>query len=170
MLSDTVGFIHKLPPSLVKAFRSTLEEVKSADLLLHVVDCSDPSYLDQMRTTNETLTELNAGSISTIVVYNKADKCEEPITYPKVNGENKIYISAKEGTSLELLVQVILEHVYADYVEANFLIPFQMGTLVSYFRENATILEQDYREEGTLLRVNCHKADKDKYAQYLVTE
>lgn len=167
LLSDTVGFIHKLPHGLVKAFRSTLEEVQSAQLLLHIVDCSDPCYLDQMKTTTQTLADLNAGGIPTIIVYNKADKCQEPISYPKGNGENKIYISAKEDTSIQMLVQLILQRIYADFVDAEFLLPFDKGSLVSYFRENATIMEQTYEEGGTKLLVRCHKADKDKYSRYL---
>lgn len=170
LLSDTVGFIHKLPTGLVKAFRSTLEEVKNADLLLHVVDCSDVCYRKQMETTMETLNELGAGSIPTIVVYNKADKCESMVDYPKKNGQWKVFISAKEASSIRLLTELIVEQIYVSFVEASFLIPFQKGGVVSYFRENATILKQEYTENGTALYVKCHKADRDKYAKYLQEE
>ena len=74
LLTDTVGFIHKLPHGLVKAFRSTLEEIKGADLLLQVVDVSDPGYQEQMETTKETLRELGAGDIPMLIVFNKADR------------------------------------------------------------------------------------------------
>ena len=80
LLSDTVGFIHKLPHSLVKAFRSTLEEVKNADLLLQVVDYADPFHVQQMKTTQETIAELSAGDIPMITVFNKADLCEESVS------------------------------------------------------------------------------------------
>lgn len=170
LLSDTVGFIHNLPHSLVKAFRSTLEEVQNADLLLQVVDCSDPHHSEQMETTRRTLLELQAGNIPMLTVYNKADICGEEIVYPRKVGEDKIYISAKERDSLELLISVILDKVYADYVEAEFLIPYDKGNIVSYFRENAHIHSQEYVESGTKLAVRCHLADRDKYAAYCLSE
>lgn len=166
LLSDTVGFIHNLPHSLVKAFRSTLEEVKNADLLLQVVDYSDVHHTEQMKTTGQTLLELQAGNIPMITVYNKADLYEGDISYPRKAGEDKLYISARESSSLELLVSVILDKVYSDYVEAEFLIPYDKGNIVSYFRENAHIHSQEYEERGTRLLVKCHLADRDKYASY----
>ena len=166
LLSDTVGFIHKLPHSLVKAFRSTLEEVQNADLLLHVVDYSDAFYREQMETTRETLQELEAGGIPSVTVYNKVDLCEEQIDYPKVVGD-KIYISAKDETSLLTLTELILEKIYADFVKECFLIPYAKGNIVSYFMENAHIISQEYAENGTKLVVKCHSADKEKYAEYI---
>lgn len=170
LLSDTVGFIHKLPHGLVKAFRSTLEEVQNADLLLHVVDCSDPYHREQMETTKKTLVELQAGDIPIITVYNKADRCTELIAYPKISGTDKIYISAKEESSLAMLVSMILDKVYSDYVEAEFLLPYDRGNVVSYFRENAHIYSQEYMENGTKLSVKCHKADREKYSSYLLCQ
>lgn len=167
LLSDTVGFIHKLPHTLVKAFRSTLEEAKNADLLLQVVDYSDSFYTEQMQTTNQTLAELSAGDVPMITVFNKADLCEEKISYPKIHG-NKIYISAKEEASISMLVDMIVEKVYSDYVNVTLLIPYEKGSIVSYFRENAHIISQEYRDDGTELVVNCHKADRDKYEQYVL--
>lgn len=166
LLSDTVGFIHKLPHTLVRAFRSTLEEVRNADLLIQVVDYSDPFYQEQMKITEETLAELGAGDIPMIIVYNKADLCDEEISYPRIY-ENKIYVSAKEDTSILMLVQMIIEHVYSDLVEVKLEIPYDKGNIVSYFRENAQILSQAYEENGTEIVVKCHKADCDKYREYI---
>ena len=168
LLSDTVGFIHNLPHSLVKAFRSTLEEVKNADLLLQVVDYSDPHHSEQMETTGQTLAELQAGNIPMLIVYNKADLCGKEINYPRKTGEDKLYISAKEKDSLVLLIAAILDKVYSDYVEAEFLIPYDKGNIVSYFRENAHVHSQEYEESGTKLAVRCHLADRDKYASYCI--
>ena len=168
LLSDTVGFIHKLPHGLVKAFHSTLEEVENADLLLHVADCSDPYCKEHMKTTQETLAELHAGEIPVITVYNKADKSGEEFPYPQIVGDNKIYISAKEPDSIALLADMILEKVYSDFVSAEFLIPYEKGNVVSYFMEHGQIISQEYQEMGTLLRTKCHKADRDKYRQFLV--
>lgn len=169
LLSDTVGFIDKLPHSLVKAFRSTLEEVKNADLLLHVVDYSDEYYREQMQTTVETLRELEAGNIPVITVYNKADKRDDGIDYPKLVGD-KIYLSAKDNMSLNALTELILEKIYADYVTVTFLIPYEKGGLVSYFMENAQIINQEYKENGTKLTVKCYPADKEKYSSYIIED
>lgn len=167
LLTDTVGFIHKLPHGLVKAFRSTLEEIKGADLLLQVVDVSDPGYQEQMETTKETLRELGAGDIPMLIAFNKADRLFENL-YPRTAGTNKIYISARQPESIELLVKEIIRRVYADYEEIQLLIPYEKGSIVSYLQENAQILEQTYEPEGTRMRVNCHHADAGKYEQYVV--
>lgn len=106
LLSDTVGFIHQLPAGLVKAFRSTLEEAREADLLLHVLDYSDESYRKQREVTEETLTELGAGDIPVIYVYNKADRCMEADQLPVIR-DNRIYMSAKTGAGIPELVELI---------------------------------------------------------------
>lgn len=167
LLTDTVGFIHKLPHGLVKAFRSTLEEIKGADLLLQVVDVSDPGHQEQMETTKETLRELGAGDIPMLIVFNKSDRLIQN-TYPRTAGMNKIYISARQPESIVLLVNEIIRRVYADYEEVRLLIPYDKGSIVSYLQENAQILEQTYEPEGTRMRVNCHHADARKYEQYVV--
>ncbi len=167
LLSDTVGFIHKLPHHLVKAFHATLEEVQNADLLLQVVDVSDPHHKEQMVTTQELLTQLHAADVPMITVYNQADRCEQPVEYPKRNGADKVCICAKEESSLKLLVQMIVEQVYKDYVSAEFLIPYADGEVTSYFMEQAQVTDSAYEENGTRIRVKCHRADKDKYQKYL---
>lgn len=167
LLSDTVGFIHKLPHHLVKAFHATLEEVQNADLLLQVVDVSDPHHKEQMLTTQELLTQLHAADVPMITVYNQADRCEQPVEYPKRNGADKVCICAKEESSLYLLVQMIVEQVYKDYVSAEFLIPYADGEVTSYFMEQAQVTDSAYEENGTRIRVKCHRADKDKYQKYL---
>lgn len=168
LLSDTVGFIHRLPHGLVKAFHSTLEEVLNADLLIQVVDCSDPYYREQMNTTKQTLTELNAGKIPMITVFNKADKCGGKVAYPHITGGDKIYLSAKEPSSIKLLTDLILDKVYSGYVEAGFLIPYEKGNVLSYFMEHAHVLRQEYEERGTFIETRCHKADRNKYEEYLI--
>lgn len=219
LLTDTVGFIHKLPHGLVKAFRSTLEEIKGADLLLQVVDVSDPGYQEQMETTKETLRELGAGDIPMLIVFNKADRLTDTAnttkkpqnqreqdqklqdqklqdqklqnqmlqlhktpdqekelpqisfgesTYPRTAGMNKIYISARQPESIELLVKEITRRVYADYEEVRLLIPYEKGSIVSYLQEKAQVLEQTYEPEGTWMHVSCHHADARKYEQYVV--
>lgn len=165
LLSDTVGFIHKLPHGLVKAFRATLMELQEADLLLQVVDYSDPYYQRQMETTRETITQLGAGAIPMLTVFNKMDCVKESLAYPKVTGD-KVYISAKEDKSLIVLTEQILKRVYAGFKEMYLLIPYEEGRVVSYFMENTQVLSMDYEKEGTRLHVRCHPGDKEKYSCY----
>lgn len=166
LLSDTVGFIHKLPHGLVKAFRSTLEEVASADLLLHVIDYSDSDYKHQIAVTEETLRELNAGQIPVIYVYNKVDLCGERI--PRVQDGEHIFMSAKTDQGLTELIGMITKKLYASYRETEFLFPYAMGNLVSYFMEQAKVIKFSYEENGIYLKVSCSNADYEKYREYLI--
>lgn len=165
-LVDTVGFIHKLPHGLVQAFHSTLEEVKYADLLVQVVDFSDENYRHQMEVTNETLKELEAGDIPQIIVYNKADRCHME-GLPRIK-DTQIYISAKNDIGIAELAELIKAKMYAGNADCEFLIPYDKGSIVSYFMENATVLEQEYREDGIYLLLNCSKADMEKHKEYAI--
>lgn len=165
LLSDTVGFINKLPHNLVQAFHSTLEEVKYADLLLEVVDYSDENHKEQMQVTADTLRELGAEQIPCIHVYNKCDGLIGPL--PQIRGDN-IYMAAKKGIGLEELIEMISSHIYQDYVDCVMLIPYTEGALVSYFSENATIRDTEYLAEGTKITMNCLLKDLKKYKQYVV--
>ena len=165
LISDTVGFINKLPHNLVQAFHSTLEEVKYADLLLEIVDYSDENHKDQMKVTEDTLRELGAEQIPCIHVYNKCDGIIEPL--PQIRGDD-IYMAAKRGIGLEELVEMISSHIYQNYVDCVMLIPYTEGALVSYFSENATVKETEYLAEGTKLTMNCLLKDLKKYKQYVV--
>ena len=176
LLSDTVGFIRRLPTSLVEAFKSTLEEMKEADLLLHVVDCSDPHARDMMDTTRDTITELGAGHIPVITVYNKADKCEPQVRYPRRGAQERtasnelsdsIYISAKDATSLDMLRDMILEKVYADYEEEQLLVPYDRGGLIAYLTQNTQVLAMEYTADGTLVTVRAHRAVLDGFQKKL---
>ncbi len=164
-LADTVGFIHKLPHGLVKAFRSTLEEVKNADLLLHVIDYADENYKKQIEVTEETLRELGAGEIPVIYIYNKADLCMDKL--PEIRG-NRIYMSAKKKEGLSELVDMITQILYASNKEVAFLIPYDKGQIVSRLCENAEVLVQNYIETGVYLVVNCQKEDRERYKEYIV--
>lgn len=165
LLSDTVGFVSKLPHDLVKAFRSTLEEVREADLLLHVVDFSDENFKEQVAVTKETLAELKADHIPTIYVYNKADLKVDIL--PLVR-ENSIYMSAKTKAGLEELVELIQKYVFNDYKECEMLIPYDKGQIVSYLNEQATVKQTEYLENGIKIEVCCKKRDYEKYKEYLL--
>ncbi|QSB11278.1 GTPase HflX [Lysinibacillus fusiformis] len=165
LLTDTVGFVSKLPHHLVKAFRSTLEEARDADLLLHVVDVSNAEHGFMMNVTNETLKAVGVEDIPTIYVYNKADIADVP--YPVVSGDN-IWISAKQGIGLEELVQLIRQHIFSHYVKCDMLIPYDQGNVVSYLNEQASVFNTAYEEDGTLLSLEVKVADYAKYQHYVV--
>src|SRR5699024_2207218 len=133
LLTDTVGFINKLPHHLVKAFRSTLEEVVEADLLVHVVDYFNPHYEEQIVLTNEILAEIGVEDIRVIYAYNKTDVVEG---VQEDNDENHVYVSGKNKLGMEALTQAISEHVVHDYVHCELLIPYTEGQVVAYFNEN----------------------------------
>lgn len=165
LLTDTVGFVSKLPHHLVKAFRSTLEEAREANLLLHVVDVSNDEYRFMMDVTNDTLKAIDVEDIPTVYVYNKSDLAS--LEYPLVSGDN-IWISAKEGAGLDELVQIIRKQIFSDYIICDMIIPYDQGAVVSYLNEYATILETGYEEEGTLLKVEVKEADYNKFEHYVV--
>jgi len=165
LLTDTVGFVSKLPHHLVKAFRSTLEEARDADLLLHVVDVSNSEHGFMMDVTNETLKAVGVEGIPTIYVYNKADLAQVP--YPVVSGDN-IWVSAKEAVGLEELIQLIRQHIFSNYVTCEMLIPYDQGNIVSYLNEHASVSNTAYEEGGTLLSLEVKEADYAKYQQYVV--
>ena len=128
LLTDTVGFVSKLPHQLVKAFRSTLEEVTEADLLLHVVDLSHPEFQTQIEITNKVLDELGVKETPMVYVYNKADLVEDEFT---PSTKEAVRISAKNLTNIDTLIDCIKSHIFQHYVKASFLIPYDRGNLVS---------------------------------------
>lgn len=167
LLSDTVGFISKLPHNLIKAFRSTLDEAREADLLVQVVDYSDENHMEYIRVTLDTLKELGADTIPMITVFNKADLCDMG-EMPIRQGEDKLYISAKSDAGIEALVDLIAEKLSGGYEDCEFLFPYQRGDLVSYINEQGVVFETDYREDGVYMRANVKKSDAEKYKKFLV--
>lgn len=168
LLSDTVGFIHKLPHHLIDAFHSTLEEAGEADILLQVVDYSDINYKEQIAETERTLKELGADGVPMIYIYNKADKVEAdrlPIVKP-----DSIYMSAKEKIGLEELICLIEKKLAGSYRECTMLIPYTDGRAVSYLNENAVVHDTQYQEDGVFMRLNCKAEDYRYYEKYFVRE
>ena len=165
LLTDTVGFVSKLPHQLVKAFRSTLEEVTEADLLLHVVDLSHPEFQTQIEITNKVLDELGVKETPMVYVYNKADLVEDEFT---PSTKEAVRISAKNLTNIDTLIDCIKSHIFQHYVKASFLIPYDRGNLVSYLNEHANVFETEYLENGTLITVECSEHDAERLAEYKV--
>lgn len=180
LLSDTVGFIHKLPHNLVEAFHSTLEEAKEADILLQVVDYSDEHYKEQIAVTNQTLKKLGAEGIPMLYIYNKSDLVS-PDDVPGLAGvtperltehlpvvtDAGIYLSAKKRVGMEELIGLIEKTLSGGYRECTLLIPFTDGRAVSYLNENAVVYETEYLENGVRMRVNCRQEDYGYYEKYL---
>ncbi len=165
LLTDTVGFVSKLPHQLVKAFRSTLEEVTEADLLLHVVDLSHPEFQTQIEITNKVLDELGVKETPMVYVYNKADLIADEFT---PSTKEAVRISAKNLTNIDTLIDCIKSHIFQHYVKASFLIPYDRGNLVSYLNEHANVFETEYLENGTLITVECSEHDAERLAEYKV--
>lgn len=154
-LSDTVGFIDKLPHNLVDAFRSTLEEACEADLLLQVVDVSDPYYKEHMRVTADTLAELGAGHIPQIIVYNKADNIPEIAPLPRV-GNRQIHMAARNGIGIPQLMELIIGEIYGNLFSAKVLLPYTEGSLYSLMQREASISCQEYRADGIYLELEVN--------------
>ncbi|WP_219834996.1 GTPase HflX [Paenibacillus sp. R14(2021)] len=166
LLTDTVGFVSQLPHHLIKAFRSTLEEVAEADLLVQVVDYANLEYERLIEVTNDTLRELGAGHIPMIYAYNKTDLTGE--RYPRTD-EDKVYLSVKENQGLEELVALVRDRIFQDYVQVEVVIPFSEGRLIAFFNANGNVQATSYEENGTRLTMECKRVDYEKY-QHLFVE
>ena len=164
LLTDTVGFVNKLPHHLIKAFRSTLEEVVHADLIIHVVDCSEKNDQLFMEVTDATLKSIGIQNKPIIYAYNKADLIDFEIPYVK---DDCVFLSAKERVGLDELIQVISKHIFKDYVKCEMIIPYQEGQLLSYFMNHASVEAVEYLENGTKLKMECKFRDFKKYQKYV---
>lgn len=148
ILSDTVGFVSKLPHQLVEAFKSTLLEAAEADLLIQVIDVSDPNYRQMIKTTEKTLKEIGVDNIPMIYAFNKADKANIP--YPTVEG-NQFTYCARDQKSIEMLLSILKKELFKDYETHTFLIPFSEGQYVDLLNKNANIQSTEYQADGTLI-------------------
>jgi GTP-binding protein HflX len=160
LLTDTVGFVSQLPHHLVKAFRSTLEEVAEADLLIQVVDASNPEYEKHIQVTNDTLKELGADHIPMIFAYNKSDLTD--LVYPRLE-DDLVYLSAKQNSGIEELTKLIRERIFQNYMACEILIPYEQGRLVAYFNEHAHIQSTIYEPDGTRLKLECRVSDFQQF-------
>ena len=166
ILIDTVGFVSRLPHSLVEAFKSTLEEVRYADLLIHVVDSSYENRDFYMEVTNKVIEQIGAGDKDQIVAYNKMDIAKSvPLD---VSGHEAVYLSAKTGENVNVLVEKIREKIFGGRVEMTLLIPYQRGDITSYLCENAQIFSMEYEEEGALLHGKLEQEDALRYGSFAV--
>ena len=170
ILTDTVGFIQRLPHQLVAAFQSTLEEVVESDVLLHVIDVSHELYKEQSNAVYKVLEQIGAKDKTIITVYNKIDKLPEDSALPErlAREENSICISAKGRKNLDGLLALIAENLKLQSIEADFMIPYSDTAIVSKLHEAGTVLEQEYLAEGTRLKVRLDAAQLGEYEKYMV--
>lgn len=174
-LTDTVGFIRKLPHDLVEAFKSTLEEVIYSDLLIHVVDCSSPEVKDQIEAVENVLEELEAIEIPKIMSLNKMDKVDnsylEALKKDYLNTEqylDVIEISARDGINLERLLELISIHLPEKLVQVNYLIPYSDSSIAAYLHRNANITLQEYRDDGIFIEAKVDEEVKNKTKDYII--
>ncbi len=158
LISDTVGFISKLPTQLVNAFSATLEELKYAELILHVVDMSNPDYAEQMRVTDELARELCDEGTPTVYIFTKCDLA--PVKLPA--GENRVCISSVTGEGISDLMELMRKKLDSKSIKFEILIPFSKSGALDMLYKNAVITNVEYGAEGTLVTGKC---DSKTYGQ-----
>lgn len=163
LLIDTVGFVSRLPHQLIKAFRSTLEEVTKANLILNVVDISNQDYNRQIFTTETVLKELGVKEVPIINIYNKIDK------FDGLSAGEGIYISAARDENIEDLINEINKHLFNRIYTVKLNIPYTKGNLYNFFKEKANILDEKYENEGIKILVELDEELYNKY-NYLIIE
>lgn len=175
LLSDTVGFVSNLPHKLVKAFRSTLEEVCEADLLIHVVDRSNEDYKSQIEVTNATLAQIGAGHIPVVYAYNKADLVKEEALIESQNEtssmdaqEDIVFISAKKGDGMDELIELLCKRLYPDEVRTKILIPYDQGALMAKINALTNIISSNCEEEGMVYEIQCNEQMYQQVESYVI--
>lgn len=170
LITDTVGFIRKLPHDLIEAFKSTLEEVLYADLLIHVVDGSNPDYEEQISVVMEVLRELGADDKPTIMAINKIDKCPGKFAAEEyIGAENVAYISASEKIGLLQLLELIEKHSAMQSSIAQLLIPYGDGSVISEIYGSANeVIEEQYREDGIYIKAEVDEITLGRLSKYLI--
>jgi GTP-binding protein HflX len=159
MVTDTVGFIRKLPHHLIKAFYSTLEEARYADIILHVIDISSPHILTHKEVVQQTLDMLNIKEIPILNVYNKIDEFMPEVGID-LNAPDTLGISAKEGENINSLLEKIEEILYQEMKKFKVFIPYHLAEILTYCHQNGERLEEEYANEGIYLSGYIHR---DKY-------
>ncbi len=169
LLVDTVGFIHKLPHQLVAAFRATLEEVTSSDLLLHIVDTSHPEFKKQIVAVEKVLQELDALGKPMITIFNKMDLIKNKPLLPRLKRKYKdsISISAKKGLGLDRLYDRIIEHFGKDRSTIELIIPQARSDLVNLVYEKGTVLSRKYNGKDILLQAQLDQKTVQRLKEFI---
>ncbi|MGP1569691.1 MAG: GTPase HflX [Eubacteriales bacterium] len=162
IITDTVGFVSKLPHSLINAFKSTLEELLYSDLIVHVIDMTSEDFQFKLDVTREVLSQLGVTDKKEIVVFNKKDIA---VTKPQYSGES-LLISAKTGEGVSELLNCIKSSLFSDRKYAEILLPYERGDIISYLCEKANVKDIQYLENGTLVKVDLSTADYARLQSY----
>jgi len=164
-LSDTVGFVRHLPHQLVEAFKSTLEEVAAADLIVHVIDGSHPDPMEQIRAVRKVIVEVGGGDIPEIIAINKADIAAPEVMMQILRAEpNSFAFSARTGFGIDTLLKAIETNLPRPRVEVRTTIPFNRGDLVSAIHDRGEIMSEEYSEHGTTIHAMVDGALAEKLA------
>ena len=176
LLTDTVGFIQKLPHTLVSAFQATLEETAEADLLIHVVDASDVNYELQIQAVVEVLKEIGAENKPAIFVFNKADKLpvlqfpDNHVEKRMLQGREGVVISAKNPAGLEILREKIKSFFAQSNITLKLCIPYDKGHLVTRLHDVAKVEAIDYNDKGTIMELTMSVSDAEPYLKYEIKD
>ena len=165
LLSDTVGFIRKLPHQLIEAFKATLEELEYADLIVHVIDVSNPEWEKQADVVNRLITELGAAETPRIEVYNKCDKPGAAEIFPK---DGAVKISAATGEGLDGLKKRMFDILSAGIKTVELLLPYDKGALLDTIHRECRVLETEYRDSGVFVRAVCPAELYGKLREYVI--
>lgn len=169
LLIDTVGFVSKLPTRLIEAFKSTLEEIMFADVIVHVVDLSNEEIELQINTTNVLLKDLGISEKAMIYAFNKIDKVDfDSIEYNYTKYEPSVFISAQSGTNLDKLLDLIYENLPFKYHHVTLLFSFNDQSSLNYFIEKYKIKSVEYREDGAVISVTVDDVDYNKYKDNVI--
>ena len=172
LLSDTVGLINKLPHDLVASFKSTLDEVRDADLLIHVVDISHPEYKDQMQTTDDLLIQMKMDEIDVILVFNKIDSIEdiEELDRAQETFTSAISISCKKDQGIDTLRQRIVTQYEKKMSPYNLELEHSQAGLISKIRKFALIIKEDYKEDRICLSLRLPPGGKAKITNLISSQ
>ncbi|HLR35246.1 MAG TPA: GTPase HflX [Tissierellales bacterium] len=167
LITDTVGFVSKLPTNLIEAFKGTLEEVQYADVILHVVDASNKDLDIQLKTTYNILKELEVLNKPIITVFNKIDKVNiDGIFYENNYIDNKVFISATKNKNLEELLEMIEKLLPQKFTEVTLQIPYDKQDILAYICDNYDVEKLEYLEYGSLIKVSLNQIDYERYKAF----
>lgn len=169
LVSDTVGFIRKLPAHLVASFKSTLNEVRDADIILHIIDLSHPYYEDHLRVVEDTLKELGSENKKEIKVFNKVDlvKDKSKIEYVRNTYTNSVIISAQKGINISSLIQIIEDIVEESFFEEELILGIEQTKLASQIHELSEVTSVKYNHDKVLFKYRANKENVTKIKKLL---
>ncbi len=171
LFTDTVGFIQKLPHNLIKAFKATLEEVKYADIILHIVDSSSPLREQHIKVVYDTLKELGCDEKPIITVFNKIDKENIEIPLPKDSRALETQkISAKYGKGTDKLLEKVETVIKSFKKSISLLIPYNKGYLVNYIHGNCEISESNNKEDGFFFKIHADNEAENRLKEFIIHE